>query len=167
MTRTHPLRRAAITLLVALLSIAALVERADAASSRYDWPLAGNPTVTREFDPPDKPWLPGHRGVDLAASPGATVLAAGDGVVAFAGEVAGKPVVSIDHPDGIRTTYEPVVASVSAGAPVTRDQPIGVLQAAHPECAAAACLHWGARRGERYLDPLSLLRPRRVRLLPL
>ena len=29
------------------------------------------------------------------------------------------------------------------------------------------CLHWGARRGDTYLDPLSLLRPLGpVRLLP-
>ncbi|MBP2477070.1 hypothetical protein JOF53_005942 [Crossiella equi] len=32
--------------------------------------------------------------------------------------------------------------------------------------AAGTCLHWGLRRGEDYLDPLSLFAPPRVRLLP-
>jgi hypothetical protein len=30
-----------------------------------------------------------------------------------------------------------------------------------------ACLHWGLRRGETYLDPMTLLSPPRVRLLPM
>ncbi|GAA3174612.1 hypothetical protein GCM10010531_30240 [Blastococcus jejuensis] len=127
----------------------------------------GEPTVTRAFDAPSSPYGPGHRGVDLAGAPGAAVLAAGDGVVVFAGMVAGRPVVSIDHADGLRTTYEPVDPSVAAGQQVTRGSPIGTLLAGHPSCMAAACLHWGLRRGETYLDPLALLRPPRVRLLPM
>lgn len=155
-----------LTLLLAAI-IALLSDAGPAAAApRYDWPVAAPHDVTRPFDPPSKPWLPGHRGVDLASADGATVLAAGDGTVAFAGPVAGKPVVSIDH-GGIRTTYEPVVATVSAGDVVVLGQHIGTLVAGHPECAVAACLHWGAKRGEKYVDPLSLLRPRRVRLLPL
>ncbi|WP_153505174.1 M23 family metallopeptidase [Cumulibacter manganitolerans] len=157
------------TTLLALLVAAAqlLAANPSAAAAGYRWPLDGAPPVMRGFDPPPKPWLPGHRGVDLAAAPGAAVFAAADGTVAFDGSVAGKPVVSIDHPGGVRTTYEPVVATVRAGQGVTQGQQIGVLQDGHPECAADACLHWGARRGEVYLDPLRLLRPRQVRLLPL
>jgi murein DD-endopeptidase MepM/ murein hydrolase activator NlpD len=122
--------------------------------------------VTRAFEPPAGPFGPGHRGVDLAAAAGAPVLAAGDGLVAFAGMVAGRPVVSIDHPGGLRTTYEPVDPTVAAGQAVARGSPIGTLLAGHPGCPAAACLHWGVRRGETYLDPLALLRAVRVRLLP-
>lgn len=136
------------------------------AAPRYDWPLNPQPEVTEQFDPPPKRWLPGHRGVDLAASEGQPVLAAGDGVVAFAGMVAGKPVVSIDH-GPIRTTYEPVVATVSAGQSVTKGEQVGTVQAGHEGCAVQVCVHWGAKRGEVYLDPLSLLEPRVVRLLPL
>jgi murein DD-endopeptidase MepM/ murein hydrolase activator NlpD len=95
------------------------------------------------------------------------VRAAGDGVVVFAGMVAGRPVVSVDHADGLRTTYEPVAPVVAAGQAVRRGDLLGMLSAGHAGCAAAACLHWGLRRGETYLDPLSLLRPPRVRLLPL
>jgi len=134
--------------------------------SGYRWPLAGAPAVTRPFQPPPRPWLPGHRGVDLAGSPGVLVLAAGSGVVAFAGSVAGVGVVSIDHPGGLRTTYEPVTPLVAAGAPVAAGQPIGVLLPGHEGCPVAACLHWGLRRGGDYLDPLTLLGLARVRLYP-
>jgi murein DD-endopeptidase MepM/ murein hydrolase activator NlpD len=129
-------------------------------------PLPG-PTVTRPFDVLPSRYAPGHRGVDLAGAPGATVLAAGDGVVAFAGMVAGRPVVSVDHPGGLRTTYEPVDPSVGAGQPVARGSPLGTLLSGHAGCPTSACLHWGLRRGEDYLDPLTLLAVPRVRLLPL
>ncbi len=122
--------------------------------------------VTRPFDAPGSPYGPGHRGVDLGGEPQQVVVAAGSGVVVFAGMVAGRPVVSIAHAGGLRTTYEPVVPAVRAGVPVARGSPIGTLAAGHPGCPVPACLHWGARRGAAYLDPLLLLRPPRVRLLP-
>jgi murein DD-endopeptidase MepM/ murein hydrolase activator NlpD len=160
-------------LLVAVLCLALLAPAAALAEpssteprAAFGWPLAGPPQVTRVFEPPAGPFGPGHRGVDLAAAPGASVLAAADGVVAFAGMVAGRPVVSIDHADGLRTTYEPVDPSVAAGQAVARGSPIGTLLAGHAGCPAAACLHWGVRRGETYLDPLALLLAVRVRLLP-
>ena len=141
------------------------------ADSSYGWPLDGVPPVVRPFAPPPRPWLPGHRGVDLGAAPGATVRSAGSGAVAFAGWVAGRPVVSVDHPNGLRTTYEPVVPSVVAGQAVRAGDVLGVLAAGHAGCPVAACLHWGLRSGSgsdaEYLDPLSLLGQRRIRLLPL
>ena len=138
------------------------------ATSVPSWsaPLPGELQITRPFDPPSGAYAAGHRGVDLAGAPGSPVLAAGDGVVVFAGMVAGRPVVSIDHLNGLRTTYEPVVPSVAGGQPVARGSPIGTLSGGHAGCPAEACLHWGLRRGGAYLDPLLLLRPPRVRLLP-
>ena len=129
-------------------------------------PLPGPISVTRGFDVSAGPYAAGHRGVDLAGATGAPVLAAGDGVVVFAGVVAGRPVVSVDHADGLRTTYEPVQPAVAAGQRVSRGQPLGVLEPGHAGCPVEACLHWGLRRGGTYLDPLLLLRPPRVRLLP-
>jgi murein DD-endopeptidase MepM/ murein hydrolase activator NlpD len=139
-------------------------------SALWTAPLGGPLVVTRAFELPADPYGPGHRGVDLAGTPGQAVLAAGDGVVVFAGMVAGRPVVSVQHAGGLRTTYEPVMPSVGAGEAVARGSPIGTLLPGHAGCPAAACLHWGLRRGETspetYLDPLLLLRPPRVRLLP-
>jgi murein DD-endopeptidase MepM/ murein hydrolase activator NlpD len=130
-------------------------------------PLGDPPEVTRPFTPAPSPYGPGHRGADLAGAPGDAVRAAGDGVVAFAGMVAGRPVVSVDHAGGLRTTYEPVTPSVAAGQEVRRGEALGTLAGGHAGCPVAACVHWGLRRGEVYLDPLSLLRPPGVRLLPL
>jgi murein DD-endopeptidase MepM/ murein hydrolase activator NlpD len=132
----------------------------------YTWPLPGFPTVVRDFDPPPHPFGRGHRGVDLAAVAGGAVLAAGAGTVVFAGPLAGRGVVSIDHAGGLRTTYEPVLAFVTAGDLVGRGQQIGTLEPGHPGCAAAACLHWGLRRGKDYLDPVQLLAPGPLRLMP-
>jgi murein DD-endopeptidase MepM/ murein hydrolase activator NlpD len=136
------------------------------AAASWAAPLPG-PDVTRPFDELPHRYAAGHRGVDLAGAPGTSVVAAGDGVVAFAGMVAGRPVVSVDHAGGLRTTYEPVDPSVGAGQVVARGSPLGTLLAGHAGCPVAACLHWGLRRGADYLDPLGLLAPPRVRLLPL
>ncbi|MET8774873.1 M23 family metallopeptidase [Nocardia sp. NPDC004654] len=155
-----------------LLAVCEWGTAAAAPSGEFGWPLRPRPAVERRFDRPAQDWLPGHRGVDLAGTPGQTVVAAGAGIVVFAGEVAGKPVVSIDHSGGLRTTYEPVRARVSVGARVARGTPIGALEEGHAECAAPACLHWGLRReaGRRgrpeYLDPLGLLHFVPLRLEP-
>lgn len=151
---------------LALLTVLAGPISASAAPA-WTWPVEPPYAVARSFDKPEQNWLPGHRGVDLTAREQAPVFAAGSGQIMFAGDVGGKPVVSVQHPDGLRTTYEPVTATVSAGDQVEAGQAIGVLVAGHPGCESAACLHWGLRRGDDYLDPLRLLAPRKVRLKPL
>ena len=89
------------------------------------------------------------------------------GTVAFAGMVAGRPVVSVDHADGIRTTYEPVEPTVSAGDTVGAGQVIGTLLPGHRSDGVCA-LHWGARTGPKtYINPLRLLQPAVIRLKPL
>jgi murein DD-endopeptidase MepM/ murein hydrolase activator NlpD len=134
-------------------------------SDRFGWPLSPRPEVAHRFDPPPHRYGPGHRGVDLVGSPGSPVLAAGAGTVVFTGAVAGRPVLSIDHPNGLRSTYEPVIASIRAGAAVARGAVIGTLEPGHPGCPVPACLHWGLRREDDYLNPLRLVN-RQVRLLP-
>ena len=152
----------------------------------FGWPVAGvdgraapatggTPgAVTRLFDPPPHYYGRGHRGADVAGRPGRAVVAAGDGVVVFAGRVAGRGVVSVEHAGGLRTTYEPVAVTVVPGAPVRRGDALGALEPGHRGCPVAACLHWGLRRPSaeptagalEYLDPLLLLGLGRVRLLP-
>lgn len=127
-----------------------------ARQGRLSWPLSPVPVVAKYFDAPETPYGAGHRGVDLAAVPGQDVLAADAGVVVFAGLVAGRPVLSVDHDGGLRTTYEPVAAKVAVGDQVYRGQVLGTVLAGHPGCAIAACLHWGVRRGDEYVDPLAL-----------
>ncbi|MGQ4447983.1 murein hydrolase activator EnvC [Streptomyces griseus] len=133
------------------------------------WPLAGRPAVLRGWEPPAGPYGPGHRGVDLGAGPGARVLAAAGGRVSFAGRVAGRGVLAVEVAGSgsppLRTTYEPVRALVEEGARVRAGQPVGVLEDGPFHCSEG-CLHWGLRRGDAYLDPLSLLPPALLRTGP-
>lgn len=149
-----------------VLSVLVLTAAAGPAHAYVD-PTTGLPSatnVTRRADIPDKNWLPGHRGVDLAARTGQDILAAEDGVVAFTGVIAGVPVVSVDHSDGIRTTYQPVHATVRAGDRVKEGAPIGRMA---PPSRDHAGLHWGARTGkDSYINPLSLLDAPEIRLKP-
>jgi len=138
---------------------------ATSASAVWTWPLAGPPPVARAFAPPEIRYGPGHRGVDVAGAPGASVLAAGAGTVSYAGLLAGRGVVVVQHGE-LRTTYEPVTAQVAVGQQVAAGDVLGRLVAGHAGCRVTACLHWGLRRGETYLDPLSLVGAGPVRLLP-
>ncbi|MGH3623016.1 MAG: murein hydrolase activator EnvC family protein [Sciscionella sp.] len=144
---------------------------APAPVGRFGWPLAAPHPVLRGFQPPVTPYGPGHRGVDLGGSVGQQVLAAGDGLVLFAGRIYDRTLVSIEHDGGLRTTYEPIAPAVKVGQRVRRGELIGYLQPGHFGCAvrlgsSTVCLHWGARRGETYLDPLRLVLSGGVRLLP-
>lgn len=151
---------------VSVLAVQTTPARAGASAEGWVWPLAGPPPVTRGFDPPAERYGRGHRGVDLGGAPGAVVVAAGAGRVSYAGLLAGRGVVVVVHGE-LRTTYEPVTAEVAVGQQVAAGQPLGRLAPGHEGCAAAACLHWGLRRGEQYLDPLALVGAGPVRLLPL
>ncbi len=154
---------------LALVLIFVPVAHAD--GYRFDWPLQPPPVVVRTFDAPTPNWNRGHRGVDLAGAAGQQVFAAGAGTIVFAGELAGRPVVSIAHPGGLRTSYEPVTRAVRPGQLVNQGDLIGALLAGHPDCPAAACLHWGAMWGAAsaadYVDPLGLLETTPIRLKPI
>jgi murein DD-endopeptidase MepM/ murein hydrolase activator NlpD len=152
------------TLLATTALLAAHPPRAGA--DTWSWPLPGPHEVVRGFDPPLHPWDPGRRGVDLAARPGEAVRAAGTGVVRFAGVVAGVATVSVAHPGGLLTTYQPVRASVHVGDVVAAGALIGRVAASGSRCPPGVCLHWGLRRGADYLDPLALVGVGTVRLLP-
>ncbi len=148
-------RLLAVVPLIVVASIGATPEAAAFGSVR---PVPG--PVVRGFDPPEQRWNAGHRGVDLASPVGAQVRAAAGGRVSVAQVIAGRGVVTIVHGD-LRTTYEPVRASVRVGEQLRAGDLIGTLQAGH---CAAGCLHFGLKRGEEYLDPLGDAES--VRLLP-
>ncbi len=162
-------RRALAVLLLAGLGLGVPTPASTAVDSSDPvgvWPLAPEPVVVAGFDPPDSAYGPGHRGVDLAGRPGQRVRAALAGTVTFAGSLAGRGVVVVDH-GATRTTYEPVTATASLGDVVGRGGPIGTLQLPGSHCFPRACLHWGWIEGVTYLDPLRLVGGGPVRLLPL
>lgn len=160
-----------MALLAALLLPASLAGSSAPAPARtgpvWEWPLQPRPPVLRGFDPPPRPWLSGHRGVDLrAADDGAQVTSPADGTVSFAGTVVDRPVLTIDHGGGLRSSFEPVETTLTKGMPVSSGQVVGTVRTGH--CGAAACVHWGVRDGEEYVNPLKFVMDLRPSvLLPL
>jgi hypothetical protein len=121
----------------------------------YAWPVRG--PVIRGFEPPPDPFGQGHRGIDIAVPFATDLVAAAGGVVAFAGWVAGSLFISIDHPDGVRTTYSWLSnVQVKEGDVVSKRQVIGQTGHGHPEVPTPH-LHFGARIGSTYIDPMLLL----------
>lgn len=127
----------------------------DPAYGTYAWPIVG--PVINGYRPPSSPYGPGHRGIDIAAPIGTPVMAAADGVVAFAGSVGGNLYVSIDHPDGVRTTYSFLSSiAVHRGDAVAEGDVIAASGHGHPSITPDH-LHFGARFDGAYIDPLLLL----------
>ncbi len=157
-----------LMLTTALLMLAGLLPGQAVAGTdgSWRWPLNPVPVVVRAFEPPPDPWGAGHRGVDLAGRPGQPVLAVAAGTVAFAGQVADVDVVVVRHGD-LRSTYQPVVASVRPGDPVASGMTLGTLSSRGSHCLPEACLHLGAKHGRDYVDPLGLLADQPIRLKPL
>lgn len=117
--------------------------------------------VVRGFDPPSTPYGAGHRGVDLGALPGTPIRAALGGTVTFAGAVAGRGWVTVDHGGDLDTTYGPVKPRrVHAGDRVRAGQVLGFIG------PGQAHLDWGARLRGSYIDPLTLLGRWRPHLVP-
>lgn len=149
---------AGVDRVVAVVAAVESVATDDSARSP-GWSAPVNPAVLRErFDPPAERWSRGHRGVDLQAAAGASVGAPAPGTVVFAGRVVDRGVVTVLHDDGLRSSVEPVAASVVVGARVARGAPLGTVEDAPAAThCTPRCLHWGVRDGEQYVDPLRLL----------
>ena len=83
-------------------------------------------------------------------------MAPADGIVSFAGQVAGKSVVSIQHA-GLVSSFEPAQTDLRAGAVLRRGEVFGIVQGLSDHCGDS-CVHWGVRRGvNEYLDPARLV----------
>lgn len=137
--------------LVALAAVPA--SAAGGALPRWRWPVDAPHPIVRPYLAPASPYAPGHRGIDVAA-PAGTVYAPANGIVHFAGTVVDRPVLSIRHPGGLISSYEPVTTALTAGEAVGRGAVIGTVQGGH---CASACLHFGVRLNGEYISPLSLL----------
>jgi murein DD-endopeptidase MepM/ murein hydrolase activator NlpD len=122
---------------------------------RWSWPVGPPQDLVRAFEAPATPYSAGHRGIDIGAAAGAPVRAPADGVVSFAGTVVDRPVLSIQHADGLVSSLEPVAAAVRAGERVSADQVVGVV-AAGAHCSGR-CVHFGVRRNGQYLNPMLFL----------
>lgn len=145
----------ATALALALLLVPGLAGGSPAAGAGagWNWPVSPRPAVQRPFEAPVKRWLPGHRGVDLQAPPGTPVRAPQSGTVSFSGTVVDREVLTIDHGEGHRSSFEPVTASVRRGEHVTRGQVVATVSAPG-HGAHGTAVHWGVREGDEYVNPL-------------
>lgn len=128
------------------------------------WPVLPH-VVTRRFKAPKQVWGPGHRGVDIAAIEDTPLFAPASGFISFAGNVAGKSVVSIRH-KSLTLTLEPAQTLLPMGTPVVKGMPIGVVKGVSDHCTGI-CVHWGVRKSRKeYRDPQQLASKRKIVLKP-
>ncbi|PJM72824.1 peptidase M23 [Bifidobacterium primatium] len=140
-------------------------------AAAFIWPVrtsgSVDPPLARVFDNPAQPWLPGHRGVDIATGTGTQLVSPADGHIVFSGKVATKDVISIRHANGYTTTYEPSVSTLPKGAALRQGQEFGIVRGNSDHCDTT-CLHWGMKTGDRsYRDPVHEVHKRRIALKPL
>jgi hypothetical protein len=158
---------AVAALVVVALVVVASPTVADAASTGAagTWVRPVSGAIVRPFAAPQTRYGPGHRGADLAAPSGTSVVAAGDGVVAFAGDVAGSRHVVIAHAGGLKTGYSFLSGiDVASGARVKRGTRIGTTGGSGAEHGAGA-LHFSLRINDDYVDPMVLFAPPDLSLL--
>ena len=145
---------------------------------RYRSPTAeSRPRVVHPFEKPAQRWSAGHRGVDLAVPENDRhVYAPAPGKVVFSGTVVNRKVLVLAHPDGRRSTFEPMDEALPVGTTVAAGEVIGTVAAPdsvggtgerpYRRCSTV-CLCWGVRQGgargdgsgktAEYINPMSLL----------
>ena len=138
--------------------------RVDLADRGWQWPVEAF-RLERAYEAPAHRYGAGHRGIDLRPLDSADVRAPAAGAVAFSGMVAGRGILTIDHGDGLVTTFEPVESTLVEGAPVEQGAVVGTMTLGGH--TAAGAVHFGVRLHGEYINPLLLLGgvPRAV-LLP-
>jgi murein DD-endopeptidase MepM/ murein hydrolase activator NlpD len=129
-----------------------------AIADTWAWPVEPPWQIERGYLAPPTPYGIGHRGIDLAAPQATPVLAPASGTVLFAGTVVDRGVISIDHGNGVTSSYEPVAAAVVTGQRVQSGDVVGVVSGLHTwPSGACACVHMGTRVNGEYLSPLAFL----------
>ena len=151
---------------------------------RYRSPTAASrPRVIHPFEKPAQRWSAGHRGVDLAVPEhDRRVYAPAPGKVVFSGTVVNRKVLVLAHPDGRRSTFEPMDEALTVGTTVAAGEVIGTVavtaggnsERPYRRCSTA-CLYWGVRQGgargdgsgkdAEYINPMSLLRSKEPSIL--
>ena len=151
---------------------------------RYRSPTAeSRPRVIHPFEKPAQRWSAGHRGVDLAVPEhDRRVYAPAPGKVVFSGTVVNRKVLVIAHPDGRRSTFEPMDEALPVGTTVAAGDVIGTVavtasgnsERSYRRCSTP-CLYWGVRQGgargdgsgkeAEYINPMSLLGSKKPSIL--
>jgi murein DD-endopeptidase MepM/ murein hydrolase activator NlpD len=154
------------------LMVAALVfsspANAGVLSFTWMWPVDAPHRVIREFMAPATEYGAGHRGIDIAAVAGDAVRAPASGRVLFSGKVAGRGALTIEHPNDVVSTIEPIEAFVTVGDIVSAGDVVGVVAPTYVVWDAShvcSCVHVGARYRGSYVSPRTLLEQARTAVL--
>lgn len=129
----------------------------------WTWPVGG--PVLQYFTFGDDPYAGGqHRGIDVGAPDGATVVAPAAGTISFAGTVpGGGRTLTIETGDGYSVTLVHLGAvAVGRGATVEEGEAVGTIGPSGTAEVAEPYVHLGIRvtaEENGYVDPLGLLPP--------
>lgn len=152
------------SVIAGLLSLTALLSAHGAVSSAQEtpvinWipPLEPPMNLVNLYRQPNSDYSAGHRGIDYQVTLGQPVLAPADGQVWFSGKVVNRNLISLMHPDGNLTEFEPVCTDLQKGEPVFLGQEIGQVCGAdasyRQHCRNATCLHFSIRQLGEYMSP--------------
>jgi murein DD-endopeptidase MepM/ murein hydrolase activator NlpD len=126
---------------------------------KINWapPLEPPVNLVNLYRQPNSDYSAGHRGIDYRVEVGQPVLSPADGEVWFSGKVGNRQLISLKHPDGNLTEFEPVCTDLEKGEPVFLGQEIGQVCKAdsnyRQHCQEATCLHFSIRQLGEYLSP--------------
>lgn len=141
--------RRSLLIVIVLSSVAAVCAPIPASAADVFLRPPVDAPVLDPFRLPDGPYGPGNRGIEYDTRAGASIAAAGAGIVVFAGPVAGTLHVTIDHGSGLRTSYSFVAAiTVRRG---------DVVAAGARVAEAGGPFHFGARLHGTYIDPATIM----------
>jgi hypothetical protein len=144
---------AALTAALVLAPAHAAATDAPADAQHWRWPASPPGAIVAPFVAPPGPYDAGHRGVDLAASPGQGVLAPTTAVVQFSGVVVDRPVVTLRVDEHVLVSFEPVATELAVGTPVTVAEQFGAVgRGGHCD---ERCIHVGVRVDGEYVSPLA------------
>ena len=161
----HALETLAVAWAVLACALALVLARPSTAHA--GWPFVGPSKVTLGFGAlysTGEGDSSRHRGVDIEAAAGDRVVAPLSGRVSFAGSVPGVGggrvgAVTIETSHGKVTLLPLEGTSVSRGTEVAEGDEIGTVARSGDGSGAGEHLHVGAREGDLYVDPMSILTP--------
>lgn len=148
--------------LVLVFSMAWISQHPASANAKTSWilPIQAPAMLVRNYLAPNSDYSSGHRGVDYSVTSGQQLVAPSDGVIAFKGSVAQKPVLAVQHTGGYKTAFEPACSLLPVGSKVLVGQPIGWVCPTlgyQSHCSPWLCLHFSLRHNGAYLSPLAMV----------